>query len=114
MKNKSQIKMDFTRAYQEADRVERIANKLKGLANGKMEQSMMNLSSVWTGTNSRNFLKKEIQLKEDMIKTAKRLNDVAEDIRRIARRVYEAEMRAYEIASHRDTGGSGRGASRSF
>lgn len=109
MKNESQIKIDFSRAYREAERLERIANKLKVLANGKMEQSMMNLSSIWTGTNSKDFLKKESQLKEDMIETAKRLNDVADDIRRIARRVYETETRAYEIASRRDTKEIGRG-----
>lgn len=111
MKNKSQIKMDFTRAYQEADQVERIADKLIRLANKKMEQSMMHLSSAWTGTNSRYFLDKESQLKEDMIKTARRLNHVAEDIRGIARRVYDAEMRAYEIASHRNTSSSSNGGS---
>lgn len=101
MKSKAQIKMDFQKARAEASRLEGIAEQLKLLANQKLEQSMMGLSSAWTGTNSRLFLQKESQLQRDIGDTAKTLYNVAADIRRIAQRVYDAEMRAYMIALHR-------------
>lgn len=103
MKSKNQIKMDFSKAYAEAERLDRIADKLKTLATKKMEQSMMNLSYAWTGANSRLFLQKESQLQKNVEETAKEIYRVASDIRTIARRVYEAEMRAYEIAARRSS-----------
>lgn len=102
MKSKTRIKMDFQKARAEAGRLEAIADQLKRLANGKMEQSMMNLSAAWTGTNARLFLQKESQLQDEILDTAKALYNIAADIRRIAQRVYEAEMRAYLIASRRE------------
>lgn len=93
--------MDFSRAYAEAERLEQIADKLKILATKKMEQSMMSLSYAWTGTNARLFLQKESELQRNMEETVRELYRVAADIRMIARRVYDAEMRAYEIAAHR-------------
>lgn len=101
MKSRNQIKMDFSRAYAEAERLDRVAEKLKVLATKKMEQSMMNLSYAWTGINARIFLQKESQLQRNIEETVKELYRVASDIRTIARRVYEAEMRAYEIATRR-------------
>lgn len=101
MKSKNHIRMDFNRAYAEAERLDRIADKLKILATKKMEQSMMNLSYAWTGVNARLFLQKENQLQRNIEETVRELYRVAGDIRMIARRVYEAEMRAYEIAARR-------------
>ena len=45
--------------------------------------------------------KKEGQLQNDIEQTARALNEIADDIRRIAQRVYDAEMRAYAIAARR-------------
>ena len=101
VKSKSHIRMDFNKAYAEAERLDQIADKLKMLVTKKMEQSMISLSYAWTGANARLFLQKESQLQRNMEETVRELYQVAGDIRIIARRVYEAEMRAYEIASRR-------------
>lgn len=103
MKSVNQIRMDFSKAYAEAERLDHIADKLKILASKKMEDSMISLSYAWTGENSRLFLQKESQLQRNIGETAKELYRVASDIRMIARRVYEAEMRAYEIAARRSS-----------
>ena len=65
------------------------------------QTSINNLSSAWTGANARLFLRKEGQLQNDIEQTARALNEIADDIRRIAQRVYDAEMRAYAIAARR-------------
>jgi len=103
MKSREQIKMDFKKARAEANQLERVADQLKTLASQKLEQSMQDLSLAWTGSNSRFFLRKESQLKEDIIETARTLYEIASEIRTIARRVYEAEMQAYAIAARRDS-----------
>jgi len=102
MKSNNQIKMDFQKARAEADRLDCIADQLKILANSKIEQSMINLSSAWTGINSKLFLQKESLLQNNIRETAKTLYNVALDIRKTAQRVYIAEMQAYEIAARRD------------
>lgn len=101
MKSRSQIRMNFAKARKDADKIDQIAASLKTLSKKQLEASMSNLAVAWTGTNSRLFLKKEGKLQGDMVQTARDLNDIADDIRRIAQRVYEAEMRAYEIATRR-------------
>lgn len=118
MKSKAWIRMDFAKARKEADRLDQIATQLRGLSKQKLEESMGRLASAWTGTNSRLFLQKEGQLQRDIDQTVKELNEIAADIRRIAQRIYDAEMRAYEIAARRNEGGgghsSGGGSSRNF
>ena len=88
MKSRSQIKMNFAKARADADKIDRIAATMKTLSRRN---------------NSRLFLKKEGQLQRNIDQTVRSLNDIAADIRRIAQRVYEAEMRAYEIATRRNS-----------
>lgn len=101
MKSQSEIRMDFTKARADADKIDRIAADIKTLSRGKLENSMNRIVAAWTGTNSKLFLKKEAQLQAEMDRTVRSLNDIADDIRRIARQVYDAELRAYEIATRR-------------
>ena len=101
MKSSAQIKMNFAKAREDAARVDQIAATMRNLSRGKLESSMNNLSGTWTGNNSRQFLKKERQLQTDIEQTVRSLNDIADDIRIVAQRVYEAEMRAYQIATRR-------------
>ncbi len=101
MKSKTQIRMNFAKARADADKIDRIAWDMRTLSRGNLENSINDLAAAWTGTNSRLFLKKEGQLQNDMEQTVKNLKAIAEDIRWIAKQVYEAEMRAYEIATRR-------------
>lgn len=117
MKSKAWIRMDFAKAKREADRLDQIASQLSGLSKKKLEESMGRLASAWTGTNARLFLQKEGQLQRDIEQTVRELNEIAADIRRIAKRIYDAEMRAYEIAARRNEGGGwsgGGGGGRAF
>ncbi len=101
MKSRSQIRMNFAKARADADKIDKIASTMKTLSRRNLENSMNDLAAAWTGNNSRLFLKKEGQLQKNIDQTVRSLNDIADDIRRIAQRVYEAEMRAYEIATRR-------------
>lgn len=109
MKSKNTIQMDFTKAYHDAERIDDIARKLKQLSNANLEQSMQNLAASWKGQNATAFIRKEQQLQQDMKITANTLNGIADDVRRVAKRVYDAEMTAYKIAMTRTASGSGGG-----
>lgn len=103
MKSLSSIKMDFQEALRDADRVESIANRMQNLADGAFEDSMAGLASAWTGENSTQFLRKEGQIQKEIRTNARTLQSIAEDIRTVARQVYEAERRAYYIALRRNS-----------
>ena len=101
MKSKSRIKMNFAKARNDAAGIDQVAVNLRSLSRNQLNSSINNLSSAWTGANARLFLRKEGQLQNDIEQTARALNEIADDIRRIAQRVYDAEMRAYAIAARR-------------
>lgn len=96
------IEMDFSKAKRQASDLERIANNLRTLSDKQMEDTLRTLEHNWQGDNSVKYTGKGRQLEEKIRKTSKALEDIAEAIRDIAQNVYEAEMRAWEIAHNRD------------
>lgn len=101
MRRKTQIQIDFAKAGADADQLDGVAFHMKNLAYSNFNQSMINLALAWSGDNSRQFLKKEERIKLNLLKSARELENIAADIRRVAKRVHDAEMRAYDIASRR-------------
>ena len=98
MKTKSQISMNYREAMQQARDLDALAEKVRSTANDKVEQSMQLLSSGWKGVNATEFLRKYGELKRQILDSARELNSIADDIRRTAKIVYDAEMAALQIA----------------
>lgn len=103
MSSRSEIRFNFRQALSQADDLDDLADRLGNLSGKTMESSMQMLAQAWKGENATAFLKKEGNLKNDIKDTAADIHDIADDIRRIARRVYEAEMEAWRIAHERDS-----------
>lgn len=101
MSSRSEIRIDFEQALRQADKLDEIARKLDRISKNSMENSMQTLSSAWKGANAAAFLRKEDHLQQDISKTARNVRDIADDIRTIARQIYDAEMRAWWIANER-------------
>ena len=101
MATRESIEFDFRKALGQADNIETIAERLGRLSGTEFENTMQNLSSGWKGESASQYLSKGSRLQEKMNGTVKELYSVASDIREIARRIYEAEMAALEIASRR-------------
>ncbi len=99
MKSIARIKMDFAKAKDDADKIDKIASEMRKLSRNRLENSMNELASVWMGANSRMFLTKEQKIQREIEKTAESLNDIASDIRRIAKKIYDAERQACDIVS---------------
>lgn len=101
MSSRSEIRFNFRQALNQADKLDAVADRLGNISKNSMEQSMQGLAAAWKGENAAAFLKKEDILKRDIKETAANIRDIADDIRRIAKRVYDAEMEALRIASER-------------
>jgi WXG100 family type VII secretion target len=101
MATRASIEFDYQKAMQDANKVDDIAGRLSALATSKFDSTMQNLAANWKGDNASMYLNKGAKLEDNMKKTAGELRDIASAIRRIAKRVREAELKALEIAESR-------------
>ncbi len=101
-KSASEIRMDYNNANRQANSLDQIARELKNIANRNMQDCISDLSHNWTGSNANAYTAKCRQLKENVRRSADRLESTADTIRRIAQNTYRAEMTALEIARSRD------------
>ena len=95
------IQFNFQKARQQADRLDELAGRLTKLTASEYAGAMQNISANWKGENASAYLSKGARLQGDMEETAKSLHNVASEIRAVARRIYDAEMRALAIAEAR-------------
>lgn len=102
MSTRSEIRFNFRTAIKQAERLEASAAQLKKLAKTSLENSLNTLSGSWKGENANAYVRKGVTLQNEILNTSQELDRVASDIRRIAKRIYDAEMEALRIASERD------------
>lgn len=95
------IEFDFQKAIKQAEQLEDISSELKKLSNNKFENTLSRLSSNWKGDSANAYLKKGKKLQTNIGNTAKDLNTVANNIRNIAKTIYNAEMAAKRVAEER-------------
>ncbi len=101
MKSERQIEFDFRHAINQAEELEDLAQRLRRLASRKLGEIEQTLPSYWDGPSAKSFQGKTFVMKNNLLKTAKDLEDEAKTIRNIARRIYQAEMEALAIARRR-------------
>ena len=102
MGGRASIEFDFKKAANQADRLDDAADQLSRLSDNKFGNIMQGLAANWKGENASLYLDKGSRLQGQMDGTAKELHNIASDIRRIAKRLYDAEMAALRIAEKRD------------
>lgn len=98
MATRASIEMDLKRATEQADQIESIASRMATLANSKFDGILQNLSANWKGNSASRYLNKGHVLKGNINRTASDLRAIAREIKAEARRVYDADMAALEIA----------------
>lgn len=96
------IQINYSRANRQADELEDAANKLKTIANSKMEQSCSSIGRNWQGENADKYLRKMRTVQNDILTVSRDLKNTAQSIRRIARITYDADMTALRIAQKRN------------
>ena len=100
-----EIMLNYTQAVNYANDLNEKAQSLRTLANQKYAGTLQDISANWTGENAQKYLAKGNSLKDKIINSAKELDEVAESIRRSAKRVRDADMQALQAAQQRDYGG---------
>lgn len=101
------IEMDFAKAKQQAADLERLAQQMEQLSGQQFHGTMQELSMHWKGENATAYLQKGEKLQDDMKATAVKIRAAAVQIRRVAQKIYEAEMYARQLAEKRIYGGNG-------
>ena len=76
-----------------------LAGSVKGKKTAK--HAVSDIPSVWTGKAANAFVAKGKQLRTEILKEASSLEETARVIRSIAKRTYDTEMRALELAEMR-------------
>lgn len=101
MKTKFQLYMDYVQTNARASELERLAESLKKLADNRLQSSLDQLTKDWTGEASREYISKGAKLKSDILNVSINLINEAQTIRNIAKRTYNTEMKALEMANSR-------------
>lgn len=107
MNTEAQIMMNFRMAVKKAEELEQVSSELKSMVQNDLESSMQALSNAWKGEGATAYLNKGIKLKEKILASARQLDKTASTIRNVAKRTYDAEMHALQIARERMYSGGG-------
>lgn len=102
MSSATRIEFDYNRAIAQAQKLDDIAQKLYNLAQNDFVNSMDVLMRGWEGEASNMYIDKGNILCDKIRKTSKDLNNTANSIRKIAKKIYDSEMLALEIAKQRN------------
>lgn len=97
------ITIDYAKALRQAAKLDECADKLKRMSSGDYANAMQQLSAEWRSESASTFFGKGQQLRGNINNTARDLETIAGNIRRAARRIYEADQRAAEIARQRSS-----------
>lgn len=96
------IQMNFSSAMRQAQQLENLAAELSRLSTNELSASLSAIAGAWKGDSSNLFLQKGNALAGQISDSAQALRNAARDIQSIARRTYNAEMRALELARLRE------------
>ncbi len=103
MKSSYEIRVDFQNAMEQAGKLDDLAANIDQRVVNKLDETAQSVHAAWKGDSATRYIGKTQELRQQIRQTARTLRDTAEDIRRAARRIYAAEMRALEIAQHRQS-----------
>jgi len=89
---------NYPKAIQQANAIANAATQLRNLANGQYEQAIGEVQNAWAGDTARAFLQQCMETKRELLKKAQELDELANAIRKIAKRIEDAEQEARRIA----------------
>ncbi len=101
MASEQTILFNYNKAVGQADDLLDIAKEIRSVANNKMESSIQTIDKNWDGESSKKFIKKSVKLKEKVTDSADDIEAIAQAIKKMAKEIYDAEMKAVQIAKER-------------
>ncbi len=96
-----EINFNYNKAMSQANELRDISKALKSLGDNSLEDCFANISRNWSGTNSENYVKKGRNVKTKITNSSQSITAAANAIETMAKRIYDAEMRALELARQR-------------
>lgn len=100
-KTEYQIKMDYSHAMAEADKLEKIAKKMDQLMQNNFKNCMTRINSDWKGEAATKYKNKGNKVISNVGTLSKDLKKTAQTVRKIAKNTYQAEKHALELAKKR-------------
>lgn len=97
------IKINFQTAQAQAQKLESIADSIKGLSSRQMASTIQEMSACWKGESAAAYLSKAEQVQQNISKTSEELYKAAAAIREQAKRIYDAEMQSITLAQTQST-----------
>lgn len=101
MSSLNEIYFNYNKAISQAKELEEISKKMKNTANNTMEDILNDVHAAWKSDSTPMYIKKGQKVENDIRITSTNLNQIAQAIRTIARRVRDAELEAWRIANER-------------
>lgn len=98
---KNEIIFNYNQAIKQANKLDRLADKIEKLSSEKLETTVGHLKTAWQSDNSIQYYRKVGKVQSDITKTAKDIKKIADSIRTTAEAVKSAELKALEIAQVR-------------
>ena len=98
---KELMEITFGNAMAQARELESCAESMEQLANNKLASIQNELAMTWQGENANHYFVKMERTEDNILKTAGKLRDIAETLRRVAKIFRDSETRALEIAAQR-------------
>lgn len=95
------IEWNYIQAKKQADRLDEQADRLNRLVSCQMEETLQELSCNWKGNSAAAYIAKGERVESQIRTLSAELQRTAAVIRSSARRTYQAEMRARELAKNR-------------
>lgn len=98
-----EINANFEQLRQQAQRLEEIAADIKRLTDRQLEPTIQEMAACWSGETASVYFRKADLVKQDIVKTARFLNEAAESVRVQAKRIYDAETQAVTLTQTNST-----------
>ncbi len=98
------IEMDFSRAQEQAGKLDAIAARMVELAESDMADCLTDLLANWKGESAALYGRKGREMERQVKGTAEELRKTAQALRTMAASVYRAEKQAVQAAKTRTYG----------
>ena len=95
------IEITFGNAMTQARQLDQCAEDMIRVANSSMGNIKGDISAAWQGESANAYLQKMDMTSANIIKTAKRLQEIARTLRSVATLFRNTELRAIELAEQR-------------
>lgn len=106
------IELNLMQAMEQANQLDMLAVSMEQLAKRELQGTMHCLSSCWRGSSASAYLQKGKRLETNIESIAREMKRAANSLRMSAKRIYDSEMRAEQIAQTRTYGGGSSGGGR--